>query len=182
MVDDEPDGVSLLDLGTDAAHPVNRDDEDIRDPDEFTEKFEKSVLKDQIRAIVRKYGEDGIAASVVADMVDVTTETARNHLNDLCQLREVYKQKQNKQAYLYYPNGKPLHGLGSKRVEADGGDLIFEFQLAHGRNDELYYHVKEKRFSLIEGERTEGAIMFPVDKMDEFFEKMTELQEEVSHE
>lgn len=180
---EEPDGVSLLDLGTDAAQPLNREDDDEpRDPDEFTEKFEKSVLKDQIRAVVRQYGEDGIAASVVADMVGVTTETARKHLNDLCQLRELYKQKQNKQSYAYYPNGKPLHGLGKRRVEAQGGDLVFEFQLAQGKNDDLFFHIKEKRFSLLEGERTEGALMFPAEKMDEFYQHMNDLLNEVPNE
>lgn len=183
MADEEdPDGVSLLDLGTETRSPFEGDDEEPRDPDKFTEKYEKSVVEDQVRGVVRQYGTDGVSASVVGDMLDISTETARRHLKQLCSLREVYRQKANKQMELYYPNGKPLHGLGSKRIEADSGDQTLEVQLAQGKNDELYFHVKEKRFSLIEGERTEGAIMFPLKHLDEFFSKLNELASEVESE
>lgn len=178
--EDEPDGVSLLDLGTDSKNPVSETEgDDPRDPDEFTQKYEKSVLQDQVRAVVRQYGEDGISAPVVADMLDITGETARRHLKELCSLREVYKQKANKQMDLYYPNGKPLHGLGTRRIEAPSEDQALELQLAQGKNDKLYIHVKEKRFSLLEGERTEGAIMFPLEHLDEFFAELDDLASEV---
>lgn len=175
---DVPDGISLLDLGTEVRSPFD-EDEEIRDPDKFTAKYEKSVVQDQVRGVVRKYGTDGISASVVGDMLDIATETARRHLKELCSLREVYRQPANKQMDLYYPNGKPLHGLGSKRIESSNGDQTLEIQLAQGKNDELYFHVKEKRFSLIEGERTEGAIMFPLEHLDEFFAKLDDLASEV---
>lgn len=180
MAEEEPDGMSLLDLGTEARNPASRDDgEPPQDPDEFTQKYEKSVKQDQVRGVVRQYGEDGISASVVADMLDMSTETARKHLKELVSLREVYKQKANKQMDLYYPNGKPLHGIGSRRIEDDKGDKTLEVQLAQGKDEELHFHVKEKRFSLIEGERTEGAIMFPLDKLDEFFAELDDLASEV---
>jgi len=183
MTDEEhPDGVSLLDLGTEARSPMAGDDDEPRDPDEFTEKYENSVVQDQVRGVVRQYGEDGISASVVGDMLDVSTETARRHLKELCSLREVYRQKANKQMELYYPNGKPLHGLGSRRIEDERGDQTLEVQLAQGKNDELFFHVKEKRFSLLEGERTEGAIMFPLKHLDEFFAKLDDLASEVDQE
>lgn len=180
MAEDEtPDGVSLLDLGTEVRRPRDEESDEVRDPDEFTEKYEKSVLQDQVRGVVRQYGEDGISASIVADMLDVTPETARNHLKELCSLREVYRQKANKQMDLYYPNGKPLHGVGTSRIESESGDQTLEVQLAKGKNDDLYFHVKEKRFSLIEGERTEGAIMFPLKHLDEFFAELNDLASEV---
>lgn len=179
MPDEEPDGISLLDLGTDAGKPVD-DGEDVpRDPDKFTERYEKSVMLDQVRGVVRQFGEDGIAASVVADMVDVSTETARKHLEDLRRLREVYRQKHNNQVHLYYPNGRPLHGLGTRRIESDNGDLILEVQLAQGKGEQLYFHIKEKRFSLLEGERTEGAVMFPLKHVDELFSELNDLASEV---
>lgn len=181
--DEEPDGISLLELGTDASNPVpETSDDEPRNPEEFTEKYEKSVLQDQVRGVVRQYGEDGISASVVGDMLDITTETARRHLKELCNLREVYKQKANKQMDLYYPNGKPLHGIGTRRIEANNGDQILELQLAQGKNEELFFHVQEKRFSLLEGERTEGAVMFPLEHLDEFFAELNELASEVQNE
>jgi len=179
---DEEDSISLLELGSEAERRVWSDEEEKLDPEDFKQRFKKSVVLDQVRGVVRKYGEDGISASVVADMLDISTETARTHLNTLCSLREVYKQKKNKQLHLYYPNGRPLHGLGTRRIEANDGDLILELQLAQGKNEGLYFHVKEKRFSLLEGERTEGAIMFPLDKLDEFFNELDSLASEVDQE
>lgn len=179
---DDPDEVSLLELGTNTRNPVSESDEEPRDPDAFTEKYENSVVQDQVRGVVRKYGDDGISASVVGDMLEVSPETARRHLKELCNLREVYKQKANKQMDLYYPNGKPLHGLGTRRVESSDGDQVLEVQLAQGKRDELYFHVQEKRFSLLEGERTEGAIMFPLEHLDEFFAELNELASEVEQE
>ena len=180
--DSTDETVSLLELGTDSAKSIDKSDEDIQDPDQFKEKYDKTIILDQIRGIVRQYGEDGIAASVVADMADVTTDTARRHLNKLCSLREVYKQKKNKQVWLYYPNGKPLHGIGTRRIESPKDDIVFELQLAQGKHDDLYFHMKEKRFSLLEGERTEGAVMFPMDRLDDFISEMNELASEVEEE
>jgi len=180
--EEDPDGISLLELGTEVRSPVSESDEEPRDPEAFTEKYEKSVIQDQVRGVVRQYGEDGISASVVGDMLDITTETARRHLKELCSLREVYKQKANKQMDLYYPNGKPLHGLGKRRIESSNGDQVLEIQLAQGKHDELFFHVQEKRFSLLEGERTEGAIMFPLEHLDEFFDQLDDLASEVDTE
>lgn len=182
VTDEAPDGISLLDLGTDAGKPVDENEDAQRDPDKFTERYEKSVMLDQVRGVVRQFGEDGIAASVVGDMVDVSTETARKHLEDLRRLREVYRQKHNKQVHLYYPNGRPLHGLGTRRIESEMGDLILEVQLAQGKGEELFFHIKEKRFSLLEGERTEGAVMFPLDHLDELFSELNDLASEVQDE
>ena len=182
MADEEPDTVSLLDLGSDAGSVDNRNDASKEDPEKFTERYEKNVSLDQVRGAVRKYGEEGISVSVLAEMLEMSTETVRRHLETLCSLREVYKQKKNKQMYLYYPNGRPLHGVGTKRIETKDNDTILELQLAQGKRDDLYVHVTEKRFSLLEGERTEGAVMFPLSELDEFFAELDELVSEVETE
>lgn len=182
MTEDEPEGTSLLDLGSESISREDLDDTGSKDPDAFSEKYRESVALDQVRGAVRQYGEDGISVSMVAELLDMSNETVRKHLETLCSLREVYKQKKNKQMYLYYPNGKPLHGVGTRRIESDDGDTIIEMQLAQGRRDQLFVHVTEKRFSLLEGERTEGAVMFPMDKLDEFFSELTDLSQEVSDE
>lgn len=182
MEEEESEGTSLLDLGADSVSREDLDDTGKQDPDAFTDKYRESVALDQVRSAVRQYGEDGISVSMVADLLDMANETVRKHLETLCSLREVYKQKKNKQMYLYYPNGKPLHGLGTRRIESDDGETIIEMQLAQGRNDQLMVHVTESRFSLLEGERTEGAIMFPLDNLDEFFAELTDLADEVEQE
>lgn len=182
MTDEEADNPSLLKLGSDVESFDVSGERSKENPEAFVDRYKKSVALDQVRGAVRKYGEDGISVSVIADMLDMSNETVRRHLETLCNLREVYKQKKNQQMYLYYPNGKPLHGIGTKRIESDGGDTILELQLAQGRHDELYFHITEKRFSLLEGERTEGAVMFPLEKLDELFTDLNELAEEVENE
>ncbi|WP_144900879.1 hypothetical protein [Halobellus captivus] len=182
MVDEDTEGTSLLDLGSDSVSREDLDDTRQKDPDAFTDKYRESVALDQVRGAVRQYGEDGISVSMIADLLEMSNETVRKHLETLCSLREVYKQKKNKQMYLYYPNGKPLHGLGTRRIESDDGDTIIEMQLAQGRREQLFVHVTEKRFSLLEGERTEGAVMFPLNKLDEFFAELDDLADEVDQE
>lgn len=177
--EDTPDGPSLLDLGSDATDPVEEFQNDSEDKDSFSAEHRKAVALDQVRRAVRRFGEDGISVSEVAQVTDLTKKTVRRHLDTLCNLREVYRQKKGKQMYLYYPNGKPLHGIGTERIESDDGETILEIQLAQGKNEDLFFHVTEKRFSLLEGETTEGAIIFPLDEVDEFFQKLEKLSSEV---
>jgi DNA-binding transcriptional ArsR family regulator len=177
--DNQDDGKSLLELGSAGRDPVDKLDEHNSD-ESFTAEHKKAIALDQVRRAVRRYGEDGIAVSDLEEVTDLSRKTVQRHLDTLCNLREVYRQKKGKQMYLYYPNGKPLHGVGTERIECDDGDTILEVQLAQGKNDDLFFHVTEKRFSLLEGETTEGAIVFPLDSVDELFESLNELSEKIT--
>lgn len=149
-------------------------DQDLNDlsPDNRT-----FLIRNELRQLVRKRPDQGITVRELSEITELSKTTVRNHLQKLCDLREVYKQKRNDQLYIYYPNGTPIHGIGSERIES--GDTIIEAQLAKGRDDQLQFHVLEKKFSLLDGETTEGAIMFPLDAIDEFFDKMNSLASEV---
>lgn len=180
MVDDTSDeSKSLLELGSAGRDPVDELDDHNSD-ESFTAEHKKAIALDQVRRAVRRYGEDGVAVSDLTDLTDLSRKTVQRHLDTLCNLREVYRQKKGKQMYLYYPNGKPLHGVGTERIECDDGDTILEVQLAQGKDDDLFFHVTEKRFSLLEGETTEGAVVIPKDNMDELFESMNALSDKVT--
>ncbi|OKY78300.1 MAG: putative transcriptional regulator, containd two HTH domain [Candidatus Methanohalarchaeum thermophilum] len=184
MTDEIP---SLLDLGSDMDDPAEEldeckyelENEDI-DLNSLSNENRRLVIRNRIRRAIRKYGEDGgLTASEVQELTNISYNTVKKHLEELCNLREIYKKKRDKRTTLYYPNGKPLHSFEKKRIEAESGDSILEVQLAKGRNQKLFFHILEKRYSILEGEKTEGAIMFPLEKLDEFYSKLNNLAQEV---
>lgn len=173
---DEPE-ISALELGSDLQDPLDDLSDDTPSVEGFGDDESDTLAQDKVRRAVRQYGEDGITVSEIMEVTDLARNTVDKHLTRLRQLREVYRQKRDKQTYFYYPNGKPLHSFGKKRIE--DGDTILDIQLAQGKNDDLYFHLTEKRFSLMEGETTEGAVIFPLSSLDEVFQKMQEFAEEV---
>lgn len=177
MAPDEPDGPSLLDLGSDVEDPADDLESANEEIASFTDDEDNSMALHKVRRAVRKYGEDGISVAELEEVTELSRKTIRKHLDTLRRLREVYRQKKNKQLHLYYPNGRPLHSYGKKRIEV--GDTILDIQLAEGKNEDYYFHVTEKRYSLMEGETTEGAIIFPKAAFDEFVTKLNEFAAEV---
>lgn len=174
---EEESTVSALELGSDLEDPLDEFSEDI-EVDGFDDSESDTLAQDKVRRAVRQYGEmDGITVSEIMEVTGLARNTVDKHLTRLRQLREVYRQKRDKQTYFYYPNGKPLHSFGKKRIE--DGDTILDVQLAKGKNDDLFFHLTEKRYSLMEGETTEGAVIFPLSSLDELFQKLQEFADEV---
>lgn len=169
--------VSALELGSDLEDPLDDLSDDPTDVKSFGDNESDTLSQDKVRRAVRKFGEDGITVSEIVEITDLSRPTVDKHLERLRRLREVYRLKRGKQTYFYYPNGKPLHSFGKKRIEE--GDTILDIQLAEGRNDELYFHLTEKRYSLMEGETTEGAVIFPLSSLDEVFQNLQDFAEEV---
>jgi len=176
---DEESEISALELGSDLEDPLDDLSESSPSVEGFDDDDSETLAQDKVRRAVRKYGEDGITVSEIMEVTDLARNTVDKHLTRLRQLREVYRQKRDKQTYFYYPNGKPLHSFGKKRVE--DGDTILDIQLAEGKNDDLYFHLTEKRFSLMEGETTEGAVIFPLSSLDDVFQKLQQFADEVDH-
>jgi CRISPR/Cas system CSM-associated protein Csm2 small subunit len=177
MASDDSEGPSLLDIGSDVEDPAEELDAANGEILSFTDEEDESLALHKVRRAVRKYGEDGISVAELEEATELTRKTIRKHLDTLRRLREVYRQKKNKQLHLYYPNGRPLHSYGKKRIEVD--DTILDIQLAEGKDEGYYFHVTEKRYSLMEGETTEGAIIFPKSAFDEFVTKLNEFAAEV---
>lgn len=174
---DNENTVSALELGSDLQDPLDEFADDDLEIEGFDNSGSDTLSQDKVRRAVRNFGEDGITTSEIVEATGLSRTTVDKHLTRLRQLREVYRQKRDKQTYFYYPNGKPLHSYGRKRIE--DGDTILDIQLAKGKNEDLYFHLTEKRFSLMEGETTEGAVIFPLSSLDEFFQKMEEFANEV---
>jgi DNA-binding transcriptional ArsR family regulator len=175
--DDTESEISALELGSDLQDPLDDLSDETLSVEGFGDDESDTFAQDKVRRAVRQYGEDGITVSEIIEVTELARNTVDKHLTRLRQLREVYRQKRDKQTYFYYPNGKPLHSFGKKRIES--GDTVLDIQVAEGKNEDLYFHLTEKRFSLMEGETTEGAVIFPMSSSDEVFQKMQEFAEEV---
>lgn len=181
MTQDEQDRVSLLELGTDRPDLTAEDDEDedklVTDLKDVSKDTRKEISRERVRKAVRDAGaERGVTRSEVAKMTGLTRQTAGKHLEDLCRLREVYSLKRSG-TFFYYPNGKPLHAFETKRVES--GDVIIDIQVAEGPNGDYFVHITEKRFTLMDGETTEGAVMLPLKSVGDLAEALHEVREEV---
>ncbi len=133
------------------------------------------VTRDTVRKIVKKLGTNGISVSEIAKETGLDRKSIQKHLEKLNGLREIYSQKRGGNTVLYFPNGKPLHQIGSIRVGDENPFL--DITIAQGQRDLLYFYIVEKGYSILEGEVSEGAVMLPVDKLDYFIEALKELKQ-----
>ncbi|OPY52577.1 MAG: hypothetical protein A4E49_01811 [Methanosaeta sp. PtaU1.Bin112] len=134
------------------------------------------LVRDKVRRSVRKMGEDGLSIAEIIKLTGFDRKTVVGHLRVLEGLREVYSQKKNGKLTLYYPNGKPLHNLGKKRIEYDNS--ILEISIAQGQKKKLFFYILEKKYTIIDGEVSEGAILLPLESLDEFVEALRTFREE----
>lgn len=135
------------------------------------------LTRDKVRRAIRKLGEDGLSIDELITITELDRKTIIKHLEALENLREIYSQKKNKTLALYYPNGKPLHQLGKRRFEWN--NQILDIQLAQGKNG-IFFYILEKKYTILEGETSEGAIMLPVDHLEEFVDALREFRDSYS--
>lgn len=157
----------------------------------YTQKSENKSLNDlspemrtvfaeeKIRSFVKQYGEinNGLTVDEIVKLTGYSHKTVAKHLNTLTKLREVYSITKGKRMTLYFPNGKPLWDVGRQRFE--WGSNIIEATLARGPEKKLFFHILEKRYSILEGEKAEGGILIPVEGFDDFIKGLKKLKENI---
>ena len=160
--------------------PIKDDDfwdvtqEDFKKLDPETKKI---FIREEIRHAVRKYGSEGLTIDELVQLTNHDKKTIEKHLDSLIGLREIYSQKKNKRLALYYPNGTPLHSVARKIV--DMGNTYFEISPAIGPKDKLFFHVLEKRVSLLDEDKAEGAILIPLENIDDFINSLIEIEQDL---
>ncbi len=135
----------------------------------------ETFTREKVRRAVREFGKAGLTIEEISTLTHLNRVSIKKHLDKLIGLREVYSQKKNHKIILYYHNGKPLHHLGKRRLDCK--DTILESTIAQGKNDNIFFHILEKRYSVLEGETSEGAIMVPIEQLERFIEDLKELKE-----
>ncbi len=133
----------------------------------------QALIDELILQQIRLRGEEGLTAGEIAELTNVPRETVYRHLQNLTALREIYSVKKSRRLNLYFPNGRPLHRVGKRRIE--DGDAILEVVMAQGSKGRLFLQVTEKRFSLLEGESIQGGIVVPTEMLPALIETLQEL-------
>jgi hypothetical protein len=54
-----------------------------------------------------------------------------------------------------------------------------DISIAQGSRNSLYFYIIEKRYSILEVEVSEGAVMLPLERIDEFIDALKELKRNV---
>jgi DNA-binding transcriptional ArsR family regulator len=182
VVKEQLRSMSLTDLGKALSEPTGgtEDETDLplkhTVPGHLSPEAREMLIRESIRQAVKNYGgAEGLTVEEVIKMTGFSRPSVSKHLAALSSLREVFSIKKNDKLRLYFPNGRPLHSVG--KVRLDKVNHIFEISLNQGPRDELFFYVQERRYSLMEGERTEGAVMIPVEHADEFVKALYELKE-----
>lgn len=174
-------GLSLLDLGSslspDLGAKLGRRSP-TSDLNTLSSRSRNLLARDLVRQAVRERPDDGTTVSEVCARTGLAEKTVRSHLETLTKLREVYRHKRSANTVIYFPNGKPMHGIKKERLECSNGDTLLELHVAQGRRDELFLHVVEKRFSLIEGEVTEGGVIIPLANVPELLKRLEKMYKE----
>lgn len=134
----------------------------------------RRARKEAILQIVKAH-PDGIPVSKIADALDASNETVRSALRELEKEREVYhKQHEHGNAQIWYPNGRLVHPYLEVEVEVRGKPYKLSIQEAR---QGPAVQLQEKSYSLLRGERVEGAIFVPYDSLDDLIESIEQLRD-----
>jgi hypothetical protein len=112
-----------------------------------------------IRSTILNYvrlNPEGVTVAMVAKHLDVSTQRAREVLNELVLRRDLYKRSISEKVILYYPNGKLIHKY--LQDSKDFGNQIYRISFHEGKKSPRI-QIQERKFTLVEGERVEGSIL-----------------------
>lgn len=129
-------------------------------------------VENKILNIVR-YNPDGVPTSVMKDALEITVNTALKVLRSLEAEREIYSAKIGK-TLVWYPNGRLIHPYLETFKELCGKP--YRFSIQEGRRGPMV-QIQERSYSLLRGERVEGAIFVELGNLEEFIEGLSEIRD-----
>jgi len=138
---------------------------------ESVEGSNPSGIRSTILNYVRQ-NTDGVTVSMVSKHLEVSTQRAREVLNELVMKRDLYKRSVSDKVILYYPNGKLIHKY--LQDSKDFGNQIFRISFHEGKKGPMI-QIQERKFTLIEGERVEGSIFIDLDTAQKFKEFLDDM-------
>jgi hypothetical protein len=132
-----------------------------------------ATLAQKVLQIVKGSG-DGASTADIAQAVRVSGPTALKVLKELEREREVYSRSHTKRPILiWYPNGRLIHPYLEVYRELRG--KTYRASIQEGRSGPTV-QLQERSFSLLSGERVEGAIFVDLTSLEEFIETLNELK------
>lgn len=122
-----------------------------------------------------KASPDGISTSDIARVSGLSVPTAKRILAELEKEREVYSRSHtDRRILIWYPNGKIVHQFLEVQKEIRG--KTYRATVQEGRSGPAV-QIQERTFSLLDGERVEGAIFVDYDSVDDLFALLNELKQ-----
>jgi DNA-binding LacI/PurR family transcriptional regulator len=122
-----------------------------------------------------KTSPDGISTVDVARVSGLSVPTAKRVLAELEKEREVYSRSHTeKHILVWYPNGKIVHQYLEIQREMRG--KTYRVTIQEGRSGPAV-QIQERRFSLLDGERVEGAIFIDYEAVDDLCGLLAELKQ-----
>jgi len=128
-----------------------------------------------IRSTILNYvrqNPEGVTVSMVSKHIDVSSQRAREVLNELVMKRDLYKRSVSEKVILYYPNGKLIHKY--LQDSKDFGTQIFRISFHEGKSHPKI-QIQERKYTLIEGERVEGSIFIDLENAEKFIGFINEM-------
>jgi DNA-binding transcriptional ArsR family regulator len=116
---------------------------------------------------------DGVTGADIAAALSLSHPTAMRLLRELEREREIYS-RQLRSIQVWYPNGRMVHPHLQAVRELRG--KTYRATVQEGRAGPLV-QVQERSYSLLHGERVDGAIFIDYAALDDFIQLLRELAE-----
>ena len=137
------------------------------------ERIQDDLKRQKILHIVKSHA-DGVSTSEVARALGVTTPTARSALREIEREREIYSKSFGKnEIQVWFPNGRIVHPYLELFKDLRG--KTYRYTVQEGRSGPIV-QIQERSFSLLRGDRVEGAVFFDYAMVDEFVNALLEIK------
>lgn len=125
-----------------------------------------------VLAYVRQH-PDGVSSQMVTNAIGVSDRRTRQILNQLCDIRELYKRDiPGVKGNIFYPNGKLVHKYLQESEEL--GSQIFRISFHEGKLKPKM-QIQERSYALLDGETVEGSIWIDEKHIEEFIEFISDM-------
>lgn len=152
-------------------------DDAVDEPAAVSRESNESVVGSTIADLVKSH-PDGITTSdILQALSDLemksTRPTVLRILRDLEAAREVYA-REGVKPILWFPNGKLVHPY--LEMFRETGGKTFRGTVQRGRHGPAI-QLQERTFSLMSGERIDGAVFIPWESVEDILELLVQLRE-----
>lgn len=129
-----------------------------------------------VRSLVLSFvrqSPEGVTAQMVSKAAKVSLSWTKQVLEELTHQREIYSRVvPGLKSTMYYPNGRLIHKYLQEAREF--GPQIFRVSVHEGRRTPRV-QIQERRYTLLEGEKVEGAIFVDLDNLEPLLSFIREL-------